>query len=160
MESTYFLNILKKNVKFNTDIKLVSTKGHLFDYSTQNKKIIFFLKKDKKNIIEFFTSIDKKENIVIIATDQDPAGELIAVEVASFFKKAKILRFAKPVEFLLTEKVIDKDFLFKYSYSKINILKAVRYLEEKFLSDYNNEKLKVLNILSKNEISKIKKIKI
>jgi hypothetical protein len=158
MESTFLLNILKRHVKFEHDIKLVSLKGNIYSYFLDEKgNIKYIIKEDKKELVNFFSSIDKKENTIIIASDQDPAGELIAYETASLFKNANLLRFTKPVEFLLMEKFVTKDKIFQYTTSKINVLKAVRYLEEKFLSDYNNEKLKVLNVLAKKNIAKIRK---
>ena len=155
IESTFMLNIFKKNVKFQNGIKLFSTKGHLFNYLFNKKKIEYFLKEDKQEIVSFFREIDSSKNIIIIASDHDAAGELIAFEIASFFKKAKILRFSKPIEEILKEKNITKEYLFKYATSKINILKGIRYLEERFLSDYNKERIKVLSALNQKEITRI-----
>jgi len=154
LESTFMLNILKRNVMFD-EIKLISTKGHLYTYSFFKNKIDYSLKEDKKEISFFFSTIDNEKNTIIIASDQDPAGELIAFEISGFFKKAKVFRFLKPVETLLEVKRVNEEYLLKYCVSKINVLKGVRYLEERFLSDYKDEKIKALSALYNKGITKV-----
>ena len=160
IESTFMKNVLEKNLIFkNDEIKIIATKGSFFSYFVSNGELEFELKEDKKEIKKFLESIDSEKNEIIIATDHDPAGELIAFEVSTFFSRANVYRFRKAVEELLIFRFIDKSFLKKYVTTKINILKAVRYLQERFFSDYQFEKLKVLKVFEEKGIVKIERNK-
>jgi len=157
-ESYFTMKILGKNGVFSKEINTVSTNGSLFSYTYSNGRINRFLIEKKSNIIDYIKSFnDSEKNTIIIASDIDPAGELIAFEIASILtpKKANIFRFNKPVESLIKEKNLKAEQLLKYCTKQINVLKAARYLEERFLSEYNKEKLEVISVFAKREKARV-----
>ena len=152
-ESTFLRNVLLKNVSFEEGIKVYSTKGHLFEYFPQKGKISYSLKREAKGIYSFLSSLKEE---VVIATDTDPAGELIAFECASVVpKEIPVFRFLKPVEELLLLKKVTKEYLLSHSVTKINLLRGIRYLEERFLSSFHEERMKALKLLTEKDVYKV-----
>jgi len=157
-ESTFLLNRFLKTKKTGDNIKFVSTKGFLFDYLKNGKKIKIMLKDPL--LVKFLKSFDKKDNIIIVASDHDPAGHLIALEILSLFKKATVLRFQNQFEVLF--KIPDDSisvFLQRNSFDKFKIGIPGIYLKDRLYgSEYREKRLFTLAafLYGGNLVKKIK----
>jgi len=82
-ESPYMSILLKKNIFIEDNIKIISTKGFLNDYQIINNKI-------KKIPLDIYLINDLKKienKTIILATDNDDAGNFIAFEIIDILKK-------------------------------------------------------------------------
>jgi len=100
-ESPYFARIVKRHVKLPSDFLVVSTGGFLYDYlpDTSGKSLIPVPK--KSDVVSFLSNLEGEK--VVVATDLDPAGELIAVEVCSLVNpfRNEVFRFTEPFDRIL-----------------------------------------------------------
>lgn len=150
-ESTYLAKIIKKKVKIEENIEIFSTKGFLYDYIVDNKGVTYI---DKDNdVSEYLKSIKNSE--IIVATDLDGAGHLIALEVISKLDKSNsISRLMIPFESLLEEAIITKDYLIRNSSKKIDSQKAINYLETR--GDTNKDaRLLAIKYIIENNITSV-----
>ena len=158
-ESTFLLNELKKqkNIDFKK-LSFVSSKGFLFNYSYDRKIKQINLSIKDSLLIKYLKNFDKKENLIIVASDHDPAGHLISLEILSLFEKSNVLRFQYPFEKLF--QISDNsflDFLIRNSFDNFKIGIAETYLKRRFFNkDFEIKRINTLAALKNG--SKVKKI--
>ena len=158
-ESTFLLNELKRQKKINfKKLSFVSSKGFLFNYFYDNNKKEIKISIKDSLLINYLKNFDKKENLIIVASDHDPAGHLISLEILSLFKNSEVLRFQYPFEklFQIPEKNL-LDFLIRNSFDNFKIGIAETYLKKRlFNKDFEIKRINTLAALKNG--SKIKKI--
>ena len=122
-ESPYLLKTISKQVKFENNIKTISTKGFL---NTYVKEISY--PKDEK-LIDYLKKFDNENTLICIATDLDDAGEFIAYEIVKLYTQAKIIRLNIPFEKLvLIDKHITLDRLVSFSTLTLNFRKIQNFI--------------------------------
>lgn len=138
-ESPYLIQLLRKKSFYNEDkIVFLSSFGFIYDYVIVNGVI----EKTYKNseIVSQISSL--KNQIVIIATDCDNAGDFIAIELKDLLDKSNsIMRLSVPFEILFNYEVINEEILISLSMNSLNISGAKRYWES-----YLNNELKIETI--------------
>lgn len=148
-ESSYMSVLLKKHSFIEENIKIISSKGFIYNYYIKNEKTI--KEPINKELFNYLKNI--KNEIIIIGTDLDSAGDFIAIEINDLIKeKNEIFRLTINFDKLLNYDLINEELLLKNSNKKINFSNALRYWKN-FLN--KNEKLEYLNIIQnemKNEI--------
>lgn len=143
-ESPYLFHLLNKKTFIDPSIKVLCTKGFINDYLLIKENISI----EPKNL-EFVNFLSKiKDEIIIIATDLDEAGDFIAFELIDLLDKSnKIFRLKVNFDDLLNyENLIPENILF-ISDDKINFSNA-----ERFWNNYINkeEKIEYINVIYKD----------
>lgn len=133
-ESSILANQIKNNVKL-INLNIVSTNGFLFDYARINATNIAVTTKEKiSSSFKKLIKSKKDSDIIVVATDKDPAGELIAMEILHFFPNA--IRYKYRIDDLLFLKQIDgKDIVASSSKSEFKFNLAKGYLKDKMRPD-------------------------
>ena len=126
-ESYLLANIVRDNCKL-VDIEIFSTKGLLNYYKIKNNKIDIFPRNDAKNTIKYLKSLKDSDQDIVIATDMDSTGELIALEVLNLIPNAKRLNI--PFDNLLNYKRLSPNTINLYVKNQYNIELAKLYLKE------------------------------
>lgn len=128
-ESPFLVEIIKKYNKNKDNIKIISTSGFLNDYFYLNGKIITEPRPSKK-IQNFVNEISKLKNEeIIIATDKDNMGKLIALEVLSYLNDEENDIYYLTINF---DELINKDFykedIYNYLTKEIEINETKLFL--------------------------------
>jgi len=149
-ESPYMSILLKKNIFIEDNIKIISTKGFLNDYQIINNKI-------KKIPLDIYLINDLKKienKTIILATDNDDAGNFIAFEIIDILKKNNnILRLQTAFEELFNFKdIITKNKILNISKDKINYDSALRYWTNE---KNNNIQIECINYLLNDKYNEI-----
>jgi len=143
-ESPYLFNLLNKKTFIDPSIKVLCTKGFINDYSIIEDKIIFTPRNEE--FIDFLSKINN--DIIVIATDLDEAGDFIAFEILEFLNKNNtILRLKVNFDDLLNYEHLTKENLLILCDDKINFSNA-----ERFWNNYVNkqEKIEYINVIYKD----------
>jgi hypothetical protein len=141
-ESTYLANIIKKETLFDNNIKIISTKGFLYNYIRSDDKIIIQAK--DPILIDYLKNLYNEDNIFVIATDHDYPGHLISLELLDIFK-TKAIRFQKSFDELLLVDKVDKNYILKNSNMRFEYGQAMAYLQMKdFNPNIHEEKIKAI----------------
>jgi DNA topoisomerase IA len=141
-ESIYLANIIKKNNK-NKNIVFFSTKGFLYNYISKNNNIEKIPK--NKNEIIFLENIENQD--IIIATDLDPAGDVISTEILSIIikKNNNIKKLIIPFEKINKENITE-EFIKKNTTDEIDVGIAQTYINNK--ENFKKIKIKKLECIS------------
>lgn len=101
-ESPYLANVVKAHMKFPSDVLIVSTGGFLYDYVPNASGKTLFPRPKNLDMVSFLEGLSGET--VIVATDLDPAGELISVEVCSLINpyRNEAYRLSVPFDYILT----------------------------------------------------------
>jgi len=122
-ESPYLLQMLKKNVFLDT-IKTISTKGFINDYIVVNDNVKIIPKNEE--LINELKEINNE--IVVIASDLDEAGDFIAFEILENLNKNNtIFRITVPFDTLLSYNELNEKDLLLVCSNTINFSNAERY---------------------------------
>jgi hypothetical protein len=133
LESSFLLKkILKKN-KIDKNILFIATNGSLNKYKIERGNLKY--KSINTNIID---KIKYFKGEVIIATDKDDNGELIALEIFSLNKNAKRLNINID-ELSNKEKEFTIDILNKYINEIGDFDKSINFLAKKIQEEINNK---------------------
>jgi DNA topoisomerase IA len=136
-ESSYLIKILEENQKIDSKIKFFSTKGMLFNYNIDKKnKVIIYPIINKIKQIKYIKSLKNQNKEIIIATDFDSVGELIALEILYLIPNAKRLQI--PFDDLFYIQKITKKYISNNSNHLFNKKLASNYIKEK-LKDLNKK---------------------
>lgn len=153
-ESSFLLRVIQNFIRVE-NINFTSTKGFLFDYKIdKNMNLYVMPKEDKKFIIEYLSTLSKVSDDVVIATDHDPAGEMIALEVLYLIPNAKRLRI--PFDSLLKYEKITPGLVLKNSDRLFNPKMAKHFMNEKLKNNpLMKKKRNLLGELLQNNINEI-----
>ena len=159
----YIINessILARTIKnqrsdFDSDCEVFSTKGFLYDYKMHGNKISIQPKMESRSLIKYINSLNNIECDVIIATDDDPAGALIALEIFNLVPKAKHLTIS--FDSLLRKEVITNEELISLSDNKFKLELASFYLREKLQQNrIREEKEKKFAYILQHNVKSVK----
>lgn len=126
-ESPLLANILMNQSRL-IDINIFSTKGLLNYYKIKGNNIAVMPRENSIQTIKFLKNLYDKNEEVIIATDYDSTGELIALEVLNLIPNAKRLQI--PFDNLLDYPSLNKDRINSMSNNLFNIELATIYIRE------------------------------
>lgn len=126
-ESPILANIFKSKCRL-IDIDVFSTKGLIYYYKVNNKKISVFPRENSINTINFLKNLAKNGEEVVIASDYDSTGELIALEILNLIPGAKRLKV--PFDELLKHNSLNPEKVRRYVDNKFNIEMATLYIRE------------------------------
>lgn len=110
------------------DVDVFSTKGLLNYYKVNNNKISIFPRETALKNINFLKNLANSGEEVVIATDYDSTGELIALEVLNLIPNAKRLQI--PFDDLLKHNSINPEKINRYVDNKYNVELATLYIRE------------------------------
>jgi len=151
-ESPNSLINLRKKTFYKDNIKFISTIGFLNDYFFMNDAV-----EETPRIEEIVNEIKNiKNEVVVIATDLDDAGNFIALEILEILDKSNtFLRLNKHFEYLSEKETLEANYIKEASISKINIDSAKRYWKK---MNFENLRLEIINYIleEKKEIEVIK----
>lgn len=126
-ESPLLANIVINRCRL-IDINIFSTKGLLNYYKINNNKISVIQRENAIQTIKFLKNLNKSGEEVIIATDYDSTGELIALEVLNLIPNAKRLQI--PFDELLNHNSLNPEKVNRFSNNLFNIELATIYIRE------------------------------
>lgn len=126
-ESYLLANIVRNKCNL-VNIEIFSTKGLLNFYKIKNNKIDIFPRNNAKDTIRYLKSLRDSEKEIIIATDNDSTGELIALEVLNLIPNAKRLKI--PFDNLVEYQRLSPHILKRYIGNTYNLDLAKLYLRE------------------------------
>lgn len=148
-------NIIKKNSKIDSNIKIVSTKGFIYDYNIENDKIRYYIK--DRLLYSYLKTI--KSSLVYVATDHDYPGHLISLECLNILDKSNdIKRLQIPFDYLMG-KNIDQIFLDRNSDKRFQYGQVKLYLKNReVIKESRKIKEESLKYLYYKDGSDIKKL--
>ncbi len=126
-ESYLLANIVRDKCKL-VDIEIFSTKGLLNYYKIKNNKIDVYPRNNASNTIKYLKSLKDSEQEIVIATDLDSTGELIALEVLNLVPNAKRLNI--PFDNFVNYQKLTPNIVNRFVENKYNIDMAKLYLRE------------------------------
>lgn len=126
-ESPILANILINQTRL-IDINIFSTKGLLNYYKIKGKSIAIMPRENSIQTIKFLKNLANNNEEVIIATDYDSTGELIALEVLNLIPNAKRLQI--PFDNLLDYASLNKEKIRSFSNNLFNVELATIYIRE------------------------------
>jgi hypothetical protein len=155
-ESSYLAKIAKFHSNFTPSIKIVSTKGFLLDYNLKEDRVEYYVK--DKALYAYLQTLKKSNKKIVIATDLDNAGHLIALELLSIFKENSVYRLNIPFDDLcFIKEVIDENYILSRCSDQFEYGKAQHYLYNRhFNKSLRAKKLKAIAYLKSRGISRIK----
>lgn len=126
-ESPLLANIVKNRCRL-IDVDIFSTCGLLNYYKLNNKKLSVFPRENSRTIIKFLENLNLTNEEVVIATDYDSTGELIALEVKNLIPRAKRLQI--PFDELINHGSLNPEKVHRLSSNLFNIELATIYIRE------------------------------
>lgn len=152
-ESPNLAEIVKNRVKLD-GIDIFSTRGLLFNYSYKNKKLVVSPRFESLKEIRYLKSLGEDKVEVVIATDSDSTGDLIALEILSLIPNSKRLNI--PFDNLLKFREMNTERLKIYTDNLFNVDTASLYIREiTKSSNIYERKLNVFSELIQNNITSI-----
>lgn len=145
--------ILARQIYDSLPCQIISACGFLYDYIVENDVVSYYEKNPQ--LINAIRAI--KDEIIIIATDLDSAGELIALELIGLLNSKeqnnKVLRFTLPFETLL-DKQFDISKIDEFCTDEIDISIIKQYLSNKDLN-IKNKRIGALKYIINHNINDI-----
>lgn len=126
-ESPLLANILKNRCRL-IDIDIFSTKGLLNYYKINKNQISIMPRENAIDTIKFLKNLNKSREEVVIATDYDSTGELIALEVLNLIPNAKRLQI--PFDELINHGSLNPEKVNRFSNKMFNVELATIYIRE------------------------------
>lgn len=126
-ESPLLANIISDRCRL-IDINIFSTKGLLNYYKINDNKISVIPRENSINTIKFLKNLNKSGEEVVIATDYDSTGELIALEVLNLIPNAKRLQI--PFDELLNHASLTPEKINRHVSNLFNVELATIYIRE------------------------------
>lgn len=143
--------ILARRIHNSLPCKIISVCGFLYDYIVENN-VVSYYEKDK-TLIDSIKLI--KNETIIIATDLDSAGELIALELIGLLKHNNNKIFRLNIAF---EELLNNDFDFNnildFCVDTIDTSKIKQYLSNKDVN-IKNKRIGAIKYIINNEITDI-----
>lgn len=126
-ESPLLANIFKSKCRL-VNIDVFSTKGLLYYYKVNQNKISVSPRPNAIKNINFLKNLYKSGEEVVIASDYDSTGELIALEILNLIPNAKRLQI--PFDDLLKHNSLTSEKINRYVDNKYNVELATLYIRE------------------------------
>lgn len=140
LESSYllknFLSSIKIDNKEFNDIEFLATNGSIFKYRNEKKELkAFTLNQNIENKIRYFNGN------IIVATDHDQNGHLIALEIASL--RNDCLRLNLNIDEIFKQSknglILNKEYFFNNSTSNFNLNNSLNFLAKKMLEEFETK---------------------